>query len=386
MKNILEDIEPALRPPGGGIPSFSAGAAGALALQRRHFSVFGAHAEADAAEIESLWHKELQRFCLGKSKPEVILLGVPLDTGAGIRRGAAHGPRGVRGALLEHDAYRKWLREGVVLDLGDVFVNPHLLHDSMLSSKQIGLCQAEMFPKVPAAKRKKMPVSALSLTRYVLELLQERAPKAKIFVIGGDHSVAWPVSEVLAAKYPGKLGIVQPDAHTDLLKTRHGIEYCYTTWTYHANALLKKGTPKGQKKEGRVVQLGIRQTLKDKKHWESTTGVKQYWAHEINSRPAHEVIKDMCAHLKSLGIKQIYFSNDIDGTDEAEAPATGTPAAEGISSSFLLQAIEALGQQFEMVGADIMEVAPVLGSPEDCRKTTELAAQYVLACLKQQLR
>ena len=386
MKNILEDIEPALRPPGGGIPSFSAGAGGALSVQRRHYALFGARADADMAELEALWRKQLQRFSQGKLSPKVILLGVPLDTGAGIRRGAAHGPRGVREALLESGTYRDWVRSGVVLDLGDVFVNPHLLHDSMLSAKQISRCQAEMFASVSAASRKKMPVSALSLTRYVLELLQKRAPSARLFVIGGDHSVAWPVSEILAKKYPGKLGIVQPDAHTDLLKSRHGVEYCYTTWTYHANELLKKGTPKGQAKEGRLVQLGIRQTLKDKKHWESTTGVKQYWAHEINARPAHQVLAEIRAHFKKLGVKQIYFSNDIDGTDESEAPATGTPAAHGLSSAFVLQAIEVLGQEFDLVAADVMEVAPVLGSPEDCRKTTELAAQYTLACLKQQIR
>lgn len=196
--------------------------------------------------------------------------------------------------------------------------------------------------------------------------------------MGGDHSIAWPVTEILARRFPKTLGIVQPDAHTDLLPSRLGVKYCFGTWSFHANELLGRN--------GKLVQLGIRQSGKDKKYWETTTGVKQIWAQEIHERSIDSVIEEIVSHLKKRQIKQIYFSNDIDGTDESEASATGTPAPEGLKSEFVLKMIEKLGTSFELVAADIMEVAPDLGPTENAKKKTcALAARYALACLKQQV-
>lgn len=367
-----------LRAPGGGIPTYSAGTGGALTLQKRHFAAVSGSEETDSwdtAAIQRAWCQSFERLKSAK----VALIGVPLDTGAGIRRGAAYGPRAVRGALLDLPEYRAWLRSGAVIDLGDVFVNPHLLHDEMLSAEQRRACQDEMYAQAPEALRASLAVSGLSQLKQALLALQAAHPQLKLFVLGGDHSVAWPVTEALAAKYPGSLGIVQPDAHTDLLPSRLGVKYCFGTWSFHANELIGSG--------GRMVQLGIRQSGRDRAHWESTTGVRQFWANEMNGRPVKEVVAEIVAHLKATGVKQIYFSNDIDGTDAAHASATGTPAEAGLTPELLLAVIEALGSNFELVAADVMEVAPDLGpTPEATAATSALAARYSAACLKQLLK
>jgi len=52
--------------------------------------------------------------------------------------------------------------------------------------------------------------------------------------------------------------------------------------------------------------------------------VRQFWADEI-ARDPEAAIDAVIAHLQSKGVTSVYFSNDIDGTDEQSASATGTP-------------------------------------------------------------
>ena len=371
-----------LRPPGQGIPVFSAGRGAGDALLIRQFGLMRGAAVPAQVDLQKLW---LDSICEERiRKARVVVLGVPLDTGAGIRRGAMEGPRGVREALLAEKDWGKWLASGEVLDLGDVLVNPHLLSDDMLSSAQREACQDAMYPGVDLQGRRGLPVSAHQQARVVLDRLFTLNPGIRPFVFGGDHSVAWPVSEVLAARYPGQLGILQSDAHTDLLSSRLGVRICFGTWSYHANELIGRG--------GRMVQLGIRQSGRDRAHWESTTEVRQYWASEILSRIAagdargDALIDELIAHYRACGVTKIYFSNDIDGTDAAWASSTGTPAEGGLTPEFLLRVIERLSSEFEWVGSDIMEVAPPIGDMESCRRTCELAARYTVASLRALLR
>ena len=213
-----------------------------------------------------------------------------------------------------------------------------------------------------------LPVSPLSIQTRVLQLLRAINPNARPLVLGGDHSVAWPVAESLAAQH-ADLGIVQPDAHTDLLPHRLGIRICFATWSYHANELIGRG--------GRLVQVGIRASGFSKEHWESTLQVRQFWGDECQAR-GMALVDDIVDHLQRVGVKRVYFSNDIDGTDAAWASATGTPEPGGLRPEQTRALIRRLGEAFELVGADLVEVAPPLGpTPEATERTLALAADYL---------
>jgi agmatinase len=213
-----------------------------------------------------------------------------------------------------------------------------------------------------------MPVSPLSMAERALTLALEVNPAARILALGGDHSTAWPVVKALAPSRPG-LALVQIDAHTDLLEQRLGIKYCFGTWSFHANDLLGRG--------GRLVQVGTRATRRDREHWEQTLGVRQFWASEARRDPA-ATLDAIEAHLESVGAREIYFSNDIDGTDDADAEATGTPEPEGLTADFVAELVARLGRRFSVIGGDVMEVAPALArSPAGRERTLALAARYV---------
>lgn len=355
----LRELAALLRPAGGGLYLVSTGRAEQLALQRK---LYGASSEEG---VQARFEANLARIAQARG----VLLGVPSDVGAGFMRGANLGPQAMRVGLLEAvpDFSARAAELGLV-DIGDVFVVPQLLHDEMLSESQKLASRRALYPQLSEAEAAQLPVSPLSICERALDLVFQLNPRAKPFVLGGDHSVAWPVVSALGKVHGQSWGIVQPDAHTDLLAERLGVKYCFGTWSYHANDLLGRG--------GKMVQVGIRATRRDQQHWESL-GVKQFWAREVRANPA-AALDAIIAHLKKVGVKGVYFSNDIDGTDDAHADATGTPEPEGLDPEFLVQLIRRLGAEIGLLGGDLVELAPALARKADStERTVALAVRYV---------
>jgi arginase family enzyme len=129
------------------------------------------------------------------------------------------------------------------------------------------------------------------------------------------------------------------------------------------------------------VQVGVRASGRSKQHWEQTLGVKQVWAAEVEQRGEAAVLEEIVQHLREKGVREVYFSNDIDATDAGAAPSTGAPERGGLTAGFVHALIARLAAEFDLVAADLCEVAPPVGSADDSRRTVELGAGYLAACL-----
>jgi agmatinase len=356
----LDELALLLRPAAGGLYLVSTGRDAQLALQRKLYQ-----ASSDA-EVEERFRAALASIPAARA----FVLGVPSDVGAGFRRGANLGPQYIRARLMEEveDWPARAARLGVV-DLGDVFVVPQLLHDDMLAEAQKKATRAALYPSVPEEERRRLPVAPLSIAERALDLVFSLNPTIAPLVLGGDHSTAWPVVAALARARQDRWGIVQPDAHTDLLEERLGIKLCFATWSWHANELFGR--------DGRLVQVGTRASRYGREHWESTLGVRQVWADECRRDP-EAAIDSIVAHLRSRGVQSVYLSNDIDGTDSAYADATGTPEPGGLSPEFVVGLIRRLGREVGLLGGDVMEVAPPLRDrPDSTERTVGLAVRYL---------
>lgn len=365
--SAIDDLLRWLRPAGGGLHLVSTGLADRLELQKR---VYGAR---DEAGVEAAFQAQLGR--LGDAK--CAILAIPSDVGAGFRRGANLGPMGIRERLLAMGAWPGGLDSRQAVDVGDVFVVPQLLEDDMLSDAQLARTQRALYPSLSDEEARRQPVSPLSIASAVLDRLFELNPDLKIFAIGGDHSVAWPVARALVNRHGPRLGIVQFDAHTDLLQERLGIKICFATWSWHAAKLLAAPT--------QMVQVGIRASRHDRAHWEGEVGVVQFWADTCRDAP-DATIDAIVRGLEAQGVGKLYISNDIDGTDETHAPATGTPEPAGLDPDWVCALIERLGAKFDIVAGDIVEVAPPLGpTPDDASRTLDVAGRYVDATLRAML-
>ena len=221
--------------------------------------------------------------------------------------------------------------------------------------------------------RRELPASPLSIAERALSLVLSGNPRARVLALGGDHSTALPVVRALSRVHPG-LGVVQLDAHTDLLPERLGVLHCFGTWAYHANELLGRG--------GRLVQAGIRASARDRSHWESTLGVRQLWAAEVRRDPG-AALDAILAQLRGAGVRSVYLSNDIDGTDPAFADATGTPEPGGLEPDWVRRLVRRLGSELGLCGGDVMEVAPrVARSPDGGARTLSTAASYLIETIE----
>ncbi len=349
-----------LAPAGAGIHVVSTGREELQALQADVYGVEGAEA------VRAKWHEDLERL----ESARVVVLGVPSDTGAGFTRGANRAPGAIRATALKRPGHAYHAPD--VVDLGDVRVIPHLLSEEMISNDQKHACQVALYGSEP--RRSLLPVSPLGICHRTLKHIRAIRPEAVPVVLGGDHSVGWPAfaasHEHIDARGAGRVGLLHFDAHTDLLEERLGVRYCFATWAFHANDLLGR--------DGRLVQVGIRASGQNREYWETHLGVRQYWPSQIAERDVSDVADEIVSIFDRLSVTCLYVSNDIDGTDETFAAATGTPEGGGLTPEFVRTLTQILTRRFPLVGGDLVEVAPPLagdvdGEPE---RTLGTASDY----------
>lgn len=164
-------------------------------------------------------------------------------------------------------------------------------------------------------------------------------------VLGGEHSLTAGAIRPFAERYKD-LVVLQFDAHADLRDGYLGEKYS------HASAMRRVLDHPNVA----LVSVGIRAFSKEEADFASANRdrVHIFWGRE----QASWNIEDIVAPLKG---RPVYVSFDIDGLDGAVMPATGTPTPGGLS---YLQALTILRRAAEMstiVGADVVELAPIEG-------------------------
>lgn len=165
------------------------------------------------------------------------------------------------------------------------------------------------------------------------------------FVIGGEHSLTPGAIRPLVAKYPD-LAILQIDAHADLRDGYLGEHYS------HASAMRRCLDNPGVT----LVSVGIRALCAEEARFylDNTQRIHMHFAKDQASYNLEAIV----APLKG---RPLYITFDIDGLDSALIPATGTPVPGGLG---YLQALAILRRACEVttvVGADLVELAPIEG-------------------------
>ncbi len=318
-----------LAPPGEGVFTVSNSKERKSSLQKKLYG---------SGEAKENWIQSLK----GLTQAKLCLLGVPSDCGGGILRGANWGPLFVREAILRDSLYP-------ALDLGDIRVIPHLLHDEMLNEKTIRDCRKALYHD----ETLELPVSPLSITEKYLDQFYSQYPDKKIFAIGGDHSVSYPLVRAWArSRLNKKVALLHFDAHTDLLDSRLGIRVSFGSWTYHVREFFPH--------KDLLVQVGIRSTGKERSHWEKTLNLTQYWPEEVKRLGAKKLAQTIIEQYRSQNVEEVYLSFDIDALDSKWAQATGTPESEGLDPVTCCEIIRSVASAFPITGADLVEVAPLV--------------------------
>jgi agmatinase len=262
------------------------------------------------------------------SGAQVAVLGIPFDEGVGYRPGTRFGPRVLREYSLRYPYFdpdstkrgfwdmdqRRWFLQNVkAVDMGDVDVVPMAienLHQRISES-----------------------------IKYIFS--QQAMP----LVLGGDHSISFPVVDAMADL--GPLNIVHFDAHLDRRDSLGGVKWGH-------------GSPLKRISElsfvDRIVSIGLRglRAPEDDFLEAEKRGDVLITCQSIREQGLEGAI----GRLPNLG--RTYVSIDIDALDPSIAPGTGTPEADGLSFIDAKKILSAVANRCTVVGCDLVEVNPYL--------------------------
>jgi len=164
-------------------------------------------------------------------------------------------------------------------------------------------------------------------------------------VLGGEHSLTAGAIRPFAERYPG-LVVLQFDAHSDLRDGYLGEHYS------HAAAMRRVLDHSGVS----LVSVGIRATdISEVPFIEANPErIKIHWAKDRRRWSVEEIVAP-------LTDRPIYVTFDVDGFDSSLMPATGTPEPGGFFFDEACEILRAAGRAGHIVGADIVELAPIPG-------------------------
>ena len=274
---------------------------------------------------------------------DVAVMGAPFDFGTQWRSGARFGPRGVREAstlfsfghagAYDHEDDATYLPSSVkIVDIGDA----DIVHTDTMKSHA----------NIEAGVRAILKAGALPV------------------VIGGDHSINIPC--INAFDDQEDIHILQIDAHLDFVDVRHGVRYG------HGNPMRRAAE---KPYVTGLTQVGIRNVSSTAK--EGYEDARSMGSDILSVRQARKLGPQGVIDRIPEGAR-VYVTIDIDGFCPSIAPGTGTPSHGGFLYYDVLEMMQALAKRHDVVGIDLVEVAP---DYDPTGGTSILAAQILLNML-----
>lgn len=242
----------------------------------------------------------------------VVILPVPYEASTTYGKGTAGGPEAVRIASQQVELYDEVLdREPYQVGIHSL---PPMTFPTARGEAALEQIRETLFPHCRAGK---WPV-----------------------VIGGEHSLTTGVVRAVRERTPD-VGIVQLDAHGDLRDTYEG-----SPWSHACvmRRLVEMGCP--------TVGVGMRSCCPEERDLIRTRALPRWFAHQVVGQTRW--IGDAIAATPS----RVFLTLDVDVFDPSIIPATGTPEPGGLGWYEVLAFLERLFAEREVVGMDVVELAP----------------------------
>ncbi|XP_031503571.1 arginase 1, mitochondrial [Nymphaea colorata] len=271
---------------------------------------------------ERAQHKADIVKALGGAVASSSLLGVPLGHNSSFLQGPAFAPPRIREAIwcgstnstTETGKDLKDLR--VLNDVGDVPVQE--IRDCGVDDDRL-----------------------MNVISESVKIVMDEAPLRPL-VLGGDHSISFPVVRGVSERLGGPVDILHLDAHPDIYHAFEGNKYSHAS---PFARIMEGGYAR------RLLQVGIRSITTEGREQAKKFGVEQYEMRTFS--------KDR-AYLENLklgeGVKGVYISLDVDCLDPAFAPGVSHLEPGGLSFRDVLNILHNL--QGDVVAADVVEFNP----------------------------
>ena len=237
------------------------------------------------------------------NEAKIVMLGMPYDCTCSNRAGTRFGPQAARLESIGIETYSPYFKTDMedlkFFDTGDL--------------------------EYPFGNAQK----ALDITESNVDCIYN--DNKKLLGIGGEHLITLASVKSVLKKYPD-LAVIQFDAHTDLRS-----QYLGETLT-HSGVMYQIAQLTGY---DNIAQIGLR------------SGEKE----EFKIVEKYSTLKNNPSELDKFKNKPIFLTIDLDVLDPSLMSGVGTPEAGGLTYKELMNWLLYL-KDFNIVGADIMELAP----------------------------
>jgi agmatinase len=300
------------------------------------------------------------KFLLAPRQPpkhQFAYIGVPHDAATSLGNpGARYGPQALREALQGVFDWR--------------------LDDGRLAHIDRGIVDLST---VEVAEFGDVPLSYYDSERTVEETYRvvSKALEDGYFplVVGGDHGVTYPGVKALHDTCDGPIGLIQLDAHCDLL------DYSDRQGRHSGSSGMRRSLELDRVASGNLVQVGLRSyTTVEQYELGRRLGVRRITAARFVELGA-KAAADKALQWAGEGTQAIYLTVDLDVIRFGEAPGTGWPEPGGLTGQQVLDFVGFVAPH--VAGIDVAELNPLFDSRS--RATAILAALMLLDCIAARL-
>lgn len=254
---------------------------------------------------------------------QVVILPVPYEATTTYRQGCKDGPAAILNASHQVEYYDDELEcevwpVGIYthVEIADTRNQQSIQPEAMLQATQEAVCR----------------------------LIQDNK---FVIALGGEHSItAGVVAAYRQANSSQPFTIVQIDAHGDL---RHEYEGSIYNHACVMRRIIDMDLP--------TVQIGVRSICSEEAALIKERQLTVIRAQEIAHQPNW-----MERTLTSIPTQRVFLTIDLDGIDPALIPGVGTPEPGGLSWFMLLKFLRRLFESYQVIGCDVMELAPIPSS------------------------
>lgn len=257
---------------------------------------------------------------------KIVLVGMPYDCTCSNRAGTRFGPQAARLESIGIETYSPYfdfeMEDALFYDAGDL-----------------------EYPFGNAAR-------ALEITEQNVDCIYKDGKK--LLGVGGEHLITLASVKSVLKKYDN-VAVVQFDAHTDLRSRYLGEELTHSGVMYKIAQLIGYEN---------IAQVGLR------------SGEKE----EFDIVKKYNTLLTSPNDLERFKDKNIFLTIDLDVLDPSLMSGVGTPEAGGLTYLELIEWLKYL-KNFNIIGADIMELAPDIDITKTSTATACKLIREVLAII-----
>ncbi|MDB9786701.1 agmatinase [Bacteriovoracaceae bacterium] len=264
----------------------------------------------------------------------IHILGIPFDGTVSFRPGARFGPDAIRNASDGIETYSPYqhssLEESPIIDMGNL-------------------------PFTPSDQQ-----NIFNNFRLLTENIHLKRDNVKFLMLGGEHSISYPLLKKYLNDFQ-QLTIIHLDAHTDLRESYLDNKHSHACIMKRAFDLLSS--------EQKILQYGIRSGTKEEFEFSRKRN--------LLCQSLNELITKITNIPESI---PIYLSLDLDFFDPSIISGTGTPEPGGETFHSFIKIIKAFKSK-NLVGADIVELAPMIDTTQNSSSVAAVVAREILLAL-----